>query len=98
LARSVRPSALTTPAVTVCCNPSGLPIAMAIWPGLKFFGIGKAEGLQPGHVDLQDRNIGGGVGPLQLGIDRPAIRQRDFDILRHLDNMIISDDESHRSI
>ena len=33
LALSVRPRALTTPAVTVCCNPSGLPMAIAICPG-----------------------------------------------------------------
>ena len=31
-ARSERPSALTTPAVTVAGSRSGLPIAMAIWP------------------------------------------------------------------
>ena len=31
--RSERPSALTTPAVTVCWNPYGLPIAMTTWPG-----------------------------------------------------------------
>lgn len=33
LARMLRPSALTMPAVTVCSNPSGLPMAIAIWPG-----------------------------------------------------------------
>ena len=31
-ARIERPSALTMPAVTVCWNPNGLPIAMATWP------------------------------------------------------------------
>ncbi len=31
-ARIVRPSALTMPAVTVCWNPYGLPMATAIWP------------------------------------------------------------------
>jgi hypothetical protein len=33
-ARMLRPSALTTPAVTVAWKPSGLPIAMTSWPGL----------------------------------------------------------------
>ena len=32
--RSERPSAETTPAVTVASKPSGLPMAMAIWPRL----------------------------------------------------------------
>ena len=31
-ARIERPSALTTPAVTVCWKPYGEPIATAIWP------------------------------------------------------------------
>jgi hypothetical protein len=31
LARKDRPRALTTPAVTVWSNPSGLPMAIAIW-------------------------------------------------------------------
>ena len=34
LARMLRPSALTMPAVTVCSKPSGLPIAIAISPRL----------------------------------------------------------------
>ena len=34
LARMLRPSALTMPAVTVCSKPSGLPMAMAISPRL----------------------------------------------------------------
>ena len=33
---SERPSAETTPAVTVASKPSGLPIAMAIWPRRNF--------------------------------------------------------------
>ena len=33
---SERPSAETTPAVTVASKPSGLPMAMAIWPRLSF--------------------------------------------------------------
>ena len=33
-ARSERPTALTMPAVTVDSKPNGLPMAMAIWPGL----------------------------------------------------------------
>jgi len=32
VARRLRPSALTTPAVTVQAKPSGLPIAIASWP------------------------------------------------------------------
>ncbi len=32
VARSVRPSADTTPAVTVDSKPSGLPMAIASWP------------------------------------------------------------------
>ena len=31
-ARSVRPSALTTPVVTVAWNPSGFPMAITSWP------------------------------------------------------------------
>ena len=34
-ARRLRPSALTTPAVTVCWKPYGLPIAIASWPTRK---------------------------------------------------------------
>ena len=33
---SERPSAETTPVVTVASKPSGLPMAMAIWPRLSF--------------------------------------------------------------
>jgi len=33
-ARSVRPSAETTPAVTAHCRPNGLPSAIASWPTL----------------------------------------------------------------
>ena len=44
-ARSERPTALTMPAVTVDSNPSGLPMAMAICPGLSFLELpSRADG------------------------------------------------------
>ncbi len=45
-ARSVRPNALTTPVVTVCCRPIGLPGGNCDLPGLQYVGVGKLQWLQ----------------------------------------------------
>ena len=48
LARNERPSALTTPAVTVYWNPYGLPMAMASWPTRNWFESPRLTGLRFG--------------------------------------------------
>ena len=60
--RSERPSAETTPAVTVDSKPSGLPIATTSWPRRSFLESPKRRGRQ-GHrrIDAQQREVGVGI-------------------------------------
>src|SRR5947209_934459 len=61
-----RPSALTTPCVTVKRSPKGLPMAMAIWPGTSARALpsGAADGgvqlapVREGHGDPPPRLVG----------------------------------------
>jgi hypothetical protein len=49
LARMLRPSALTMPAVAVCSKPSGLPIAIAISPRLSSAELPSGSGASQGR-------------------------------------------------
>ena len=61
LVRSERPSALTTPAVTVQSKPNGLPIAMAIWPTLELRRVAKLDRRQLGGDSRTHGEIGVGI-------------------------------------
>ena len=51
--------ALTTPAVTVCSKPSGLPMAIASWPGLMVFeSCRTSDGADEMAVGADHRDIG----------------------------------------
>ena len=62
-ARSERPSADTTPAVTVDSKPSGLPIATTSWPRLQPRGCRRARGRRRAGRQLgaQQRQVGVGI-------------------------------------
>ena len=70
-ARSERPSALTTPAVTVCWKPNGLPIAMASWPtrtARESPSVARQRG--PRRVDADDGEVGVRIVADEVGAQR----------------------------
>ena len=75
-ARSDRPSALTTPAVTECWKPYGLPIAIAICPTRTAReSPSVAHGSDGPTVDADHREIGVGILADQVGAHRAAVGQ-----------------------
>jgi hypothetical protein len=58
--RSDRPSALTTPAVTVYARPKGLPTATTSWPG-RSADESPSAAAEIGRVDAQHGEVGVGV-------------------------------------
>ena len=73
---SERPSAETTPAVTVELKPSGLPIATAIWPRLSVAAVAEHGRRQAGAMRLEQREVGVGVGAEQFGASSCGRRER----------------------
>ena len=69
------PTALTMPAVTVDSKPSGLPMAMAIWPGLIFLELPScAAGSWSLVSALQHGDIGVGIAAQQRAAERAGDR------------------------
>ena len=94
-AASERPSAETTPAVTVEWKPSGLPIATAIWPRLSVRCRRAGGGEAAGAVRLQRRQVGVGVGAEHAGAQpRGRRRRRRSQRGRAVDDVMVGDDQA----
>ena len=76
-ARKPRPIALMTPADTVDWKPSGLPIAIASWPGRSDFGIADLDERQRRCVGSQHREVGRRVAADDARFDASTVAQRD---------------------
>ena len=74
------PGRLTTPAVTVCWNPYGLPMAMTRWPGLSCWESPRASGHQIRRTDPDDGEIGTGIVANQATLQLTTVRQRDAEV------------------
>jgi hypothetical protein len=72
--RSERPSAETTPVVTVCWRPSGLPTAIAIWPTRS----------HPQHGE-----VAAGVVANQIGVELAAVGERDANLRSAVNDVAI---------
>src|SRR5215471_5682258 len=93
-ARSDRPSAETTPVVTVDSNPSGLPMAITSWPRLSSLELPSAAGGGADHVAVgehepvgrhDDARAGAAVTALVTGRDVEP-HHRGADALHHVDD------------
>ena len=73
--RSVRPSALITPAVTVESKPNGLPIATTSWPDAQARRFAELGVRQPRGVGLHDRDVGPWIGADHAAGDLAAVVQ-----------------------
>ena len=93
---SERPSAETTPAVTVESKPSGLPIATAIWPRLSVAAVAEHGRRQAGAMRLEQRQVGVGIGAEQLGAHPAAVGEGDFERGRAVDHVMVGDDQPVR--
>src|SRR5439155_1122803 len=67
-ARRVRPSALTTPVVTVAWNPSGFPMAITSWPTRSPAGHAHADHGRPDGLDRLDDGLGVRIQRLHLRV------------------------------
>ena len=90
---SCRPSAEITPDVTLFVNvPSGLPITIAVWPGLSSLESPiRAAGRSCG-VDLDDRQVGQRVDAVDRAGQPPPVLELDGDLRRVNDNVAIGQD------
>ncbi len=79
-----RPSALTTPTVTVGppASPSGSPMAMASCPALRWVAVPSGAAAALTAVDLDDGDVGVGVGADELGGQLATVGQDDGEALR----------------
>ena len=93
-ARMVRPTELITPVVRVWPRPKGLPMAMTFCPTLRLsedpMGISTRSSLR--GFDLDDRNIGVGIGPDQFRVKLLAVGQGYFKLAGIFDDMMIRQD------
>ena len=82
-ARSERPSAETTPVVTVDSKPSGLPIAITNCPRLRLLELPSgAAGSVTRPVDANERQIGVGIVADQPRLKSPAVGRGHGDAAR----------------
>ena len=88
VARSERPSAEITPAVTVNSKPSGLPIAIAIWPRRNVFELPSgANARLRARVGAQQREVGVGIDAEQPRLGGAAFGVGQADLARAVDDV-----------
>ena len=86
-------SAETIPVVTVRSSPNGLPIATTGSPTCTFVESPSGSGLHAlGVVDLEQRDVGGRVGPDDLRLLRGAVPELHVDALGPLDDVGVGED------
>ena len=93
-ARSDRPSALTTPAVTVCWKPNGLPIAITTCPGRKRRRVAERRGGELWRGDAQHRQVGVRIVADEIGAEHPAVGERHRDFVAAGDDVAVGQDEA----
>ena len=93
-ARSERPSALTTPEVTVHWKPYGLPMAMTSWPGRICCESPERHGHKIGCVDADHGQVGIGIVAYQIGAGSPAVGERDVDMRCAMDDVAVGQNET----
>jgi hypothetical protein len=74
--RNDRPSALTTPAVTVHWKPYGLPIAIATWPTRSRLEIAEFRWNEARSPDADHRQIAVRIDAYHSAGRAPAVEQR----------------------
>ena len=88
----------TMPVVTVRERPNGLPIAIVGSPTFTSLGVAERERLEAVHlrrVDLQHREVGGGVAAADLGVDAVALLvEAHRDAVGALDHVGVGDDRA----
>ena len=91
---TARCRALTMPAVTVRSSPNGLPIATTGSPTLTASESARASGAERlrGQVDLEQGEIGGGVGADEGRLDGLTVREADLDRLGAVDHVEVGHD------
>ena len=86
----------TMPVVTVRTWPKGLPIAMTGWPTSSFDESPSGSGVRSATsdgVDLEHRDVGGGVDALDLGLHGVAVLvEAHRDAVRALDDVRVGHD------
>ena len=93
-ARSERPSALTTPAVTVCWKPNGLPIAITSWPGRKRGRIAERRRDQIRRGDAQHGEIRVRIVTDEVRHEIPTVRQRHADRFAPCDDVTVGENQA----
>ena len=91
---SERPSAETTPAVTVASKPSGLPMAIAIWPRLSFALSPSRCGQRDVGFDPEERKIRVGIVAEYARLKLAAFERREIDRPGALDDMAVGKREA----
>jgi hypothetical protein len=91
--RSERPSALTTPAVTVHANPRGLPIAHQL-ARPQSLGIPERRPAQGVGMETQHREIGVRIGADQIRLGAATVTQSGFDPAGALHDMAVGQREA----
>ena len=83
------------PAVTELERPKGLPTATTQSPTRSCAVVAELDGGQRlVDFDLEQRDVGGGIGADQLGGEAAPVRQLDGDLLAGVDHMVVGDDHS----
>ena len=86
-----RPMALTMPDVTVESRPNGEPMASTHCPFLSFLGSPMTSGVMPG-LDLDQGDVCALVRADDLGLEFAAVGQRDVDVGRVDNHVVIGED------
>ena len=90
----MRPSAETTPAVTVESKPSGLPIATAIWPRLQRRCCRRALAAgRPAPCAFKSARSVSGSAPSSLGRHPSPVGKGHFERRRAVDDVVVGDDQ-----
>ena len=87
-----RPMALTMPDVTVESRPNGEPMASTHCPFLSFLGSPMTSGVMPLGLDLDQGDVGALVRADDLGLEFAAVGQRDVDVGRVDNHVVIGED------
>ncbi len=94
---SLRPRKLTTPTVTECTYPSGLPMAQTHSPTRSVSeSPSGATGSGAGHRDSQQRDVDGRVDADELGLEHTAVAKRHRDPIGAFDDVIVGQDVAGR--
>ena len=92
--RSDRPSAETTPAVTVHSSPNGLPSAIASCPGRIERASPKTAGIRSLPAMRNTARSVSGSSPATDAAEAAAVEQRDLDLVGAVHDVRVGEDEA----